>query len=144
MANSSARALCAAAVLILMGGCTEPQEREYDLGVDEPAPELDPTQTQHWEPMREGIQPPPEHRQPLDFGENDMAEAEARQQRRLESGDPRAEEGPPTTPTEQPLPVDAPIPEAVDDRPEGLDPTQEPLIDPVGDPEPPRGREPRG
>jgi hypothetical protein len=28
----------------------------------------------------------------------------------------------------------------MDDRPEGLDPTQEPLIEPVGEPAPPRGR----
>jgi hypothetical protein len=140
MATLPFRALCLAALVSLVSACTESQERDYEFGVDEPMPDLDPTQTQNWEPMREGIQPPPEHRQPIDFGEDDTAEAEARPQRRLDSGDPRAEEGPPTTPTEQPLPVDAPIPEAMDDRPEGLDPTQEPLIEPVGEPAPPRGR----
>jgi hypothetical protein len=141
MATVIPRAIFCAALLTLAAACTETQERDYELGVDEPAPELDPTQTQHWEPMREGIEPPPEHRQPLDFGPDETAEAEARYQRRLESDDPRAAEGPATTPTEQPLPVDAPIPTAVDDRPESIDPTEEPLIDPVGEPEPPRGRD---
>jgi len=35
------------------------------------------------------------------------------------------------------------VPAAEDDRPPGIDPTEEPLIDPVGDPQPAADRRPQ-
>jgi hypothetical protein len=136
MARGPFSVLGCGALLVLIAACTQPQEQEYDFGVDAPDPALDPTETRNWEPMREGIEPPPEHRQPIEFRDEEEAQARERYERRLETGNLRAEEDVPNTPTEQPLPVDAPIPDAMDDRPAGIDPTEEPLIDPVGEPQP--------
>ena len=122
----AARTTLCALLLGIVAGC----DREpYEAHVDEPDPQLDPTETRHWEPLREGLSEPPEHRQPLDVGDDDTSDFDTRLERREQAGEPRTEEGPPATPTEQPLPVDAPIPRAVDDRPQGLDPTEDPVIE---------------
>jgi hypothetical protein len=126
--------LAGAALLAALGACTDRQEQRHEMEIAEPDPVLDPTREQVREPLRRGIEPPPEHRQPLEFVDEEERAAEERRQRRIDEIDPRALEGPPEVTTEQPLPVDAPIPHAQDDRPEGIDPTEEPLIDPVGEP----------
>jgi hypothetical protein len=138
-----ARLLFCGAVLVLGSACTDRQEREHEMQVADPDPQVDPTREAVREPLREGIQPPPEHRQPPGIAEEQPPGFEERQQARQEVDDPRAAEGPPHTPTDQPLAVDQPIPEAVDDRPEGIDPTEEPLIDPIGDPQPESDRRPQ-
>jgi hypothetical protein len=140
--SRSLQVLILAGLLAVVGGCTDAQEQQHEMGVAEPDPQLDPTREQVREPMRRGIEPPPEHRQPLEFTDEEARERDEREQRRLDELDPRALEGPQAVPTEKPLPVDQPIPAAVDDRPESIDPTEDPLIDPIGDPEPEPGREP--
>jgi hypothetical protein len=132
------RVLFCAALLAAIGACTDAQEQEHEMGVAEPDPRIDPTREAVREPLRRGIEPPPEHRQPLEFSDEELRRLEERDQRRLDEVDARTLEGPQEIPTEKPLPVDKPIPEAVDDRPESLDPTDDPLIEPVGEPEPER------
>jgi hypothetical protein len=136
------RGLLFGVLLAPLGACTDAQEEQHEMGVAEPEPQLDPTRERFREPMREGIEPPPEHRQPLEFTDQEMRELEARDQRRLETLDPRALEGPQPIPTEKPLPVDEPVPATQDDRPESIDPGEDPLIDPIGESEPQPGRDP--
>jgi hypothetical protein len=120
------RLLLCGALLTLGSACTERQERQHEMEVAEPDPRLDPTREALREPIRPDIEPPPEHRQPLEIHDDQPPGLEERQQARQRVDDPRTAEGPPHTPTDQPLPVDAPIPAAVDDRPEGIDPTRRP------------------
>jgi hypothetical protein len=115
------RLLLCSAALTLGSACTDGQERQHEMQVAEPDPQLDPTREAVREPIRPDIEPPPEHRRPLEIHDDQPPGYDERQQSRERVDDPRAAEGPPHTPT---------------DRPEGIDPTTDPMLDPLGDPEP--------